>query len=170
MKTKILLVAATLLFPLHSLADQNLIFRWGILSPQEASSWITVGADTTRMTAFIAYSSSGNKKLYFNFSGYDKAKDETLDMDFCNPVGFNDNGVIHLNNQAIAVSRWCKKFRDSSIHYLELTARSPQGEAYIVNQLTRATEAIEIEVDGVKYTLSAEGFTKAWNKTSDKAL
>lgn len=133
-------------------------------------TWYTESAVTTHIQAVIAYGKGGNKYLYFRLSDYDMAQDQTSDKDYCNPTGFDDRGVITVNGQAIKILRWCKKYNDSSNHYLELTALTDQGSAYIINQFSRASKSVELDIDGKKITISAEGFTAAWGKSTDKAL
>lgn len=169
MKIKILLGFATLFFPLFGMAESQFTLPWSI-EDQEANTVSTDNAVSTHASARISYSRSGRKNIYFKLAYYDLFNDRASDRDYCDPVGFRDRGIIFINGQAIKATLWCEKYVDASNHYLEATAQTDQGLSYIVNQLSRATESIELKIDGKTINISAEGFTAAWGKTTDKAL
>lgn len=171
MKNRLPILIAAIVFPLAGMAESLLVAPWSA-DDRTANAWIRDKTGEAMIQATIAYGKGGGKNIYFDIYDYDVANDKIGDKDYCNPYDYTsaDQGVAILNGQAIKIYQWCKKFADSKKHYLQITAATDQGGNFISSQLAKAPKSIELEVDGRIFTISAEGFSQIWNKTSNRAL
>ena len=114
--------------------------------------------------ASVAFSSSGDRKLYFTVD-YDNLKCE-ITKDSKKPT----TSIWYFNSQAIKMLPWCKKHSDSGVYTLSLTPKSNKGRNFVVSAFRKAPSAVSIKIDTLDFKMSAKGFTKVWNSVSAEAL
>ena len=114
--------------------------------------------------AHIAHAKSGEQRLYFldqyiqdkNICKYESIIPEDITMIF--------------NNQAVKMSRWCKKFGDSGTTYYSYTPQTDRGNTYVINLFKTALLPIKIQLNNEIFIFPVTGFTKAWNSGGGNAI
>ena len=132
------------------------------------AAWIkytsNYGDETKILASEISHSKSGGQRLYF--SEYYAA-----DINSCKyKTTVPDSTTMIFDGQAVKMSRWCSKFRDSNSYYFSLTPETERGHNYVVNLFKIATSPIEIQLNNEKTYFPVIGFTKAWNSAGGNAI
>ncbi|WP_201596390.1 hypothetical protein [Psychrobacter vallis] len=132
------------------------------------SAWIKYNSgysdESKILESEISHSKSGGQRLYF--SDYNATNINSCKYTTTIP----DSTTMIFNGQAVKMSRWCQKFRDSSSYYFSLTPETERGHNYVVNLFKVATSPIEIQFNNERTYFPVIGFTKAWNSAGGNAI
>ena len=160
-----LLVSSFLIIPSHATGFQ-VPFSWDDYG--EGSASVIYNSDysdeSRTLVVEIDHSTSGLQRLYFNdfYTGnLNSCKYQTT---------VSDATTIVFNNQAVKMSRWCKKFSDADKYYLELTPATVRGQNYVINLFKAATSPISLQYNNETLYFPVMGFTKAWNSAGGNAI
>ena len=124
----------------------------------------------------ISHDSDGRQRIYFQrfsrefvFNNKTDSVDER-DLDICNSANFNSVKIIKIGNQAIKVFAWCNKIKDLDANGLIMTAKTELGHKFILDSLYPGLFNINVEVDGISFSVPSAGFSKAWRASGGNAL
>ncbi len=172
MKSISFLLATALFLPLTCMAE-DMVFPWN-LEKRNAQTYRPIVPDAIAVTAHVEYGDGGGKSVYFDLDYYDTKDGKILSKGTCDPAKYTvqdfSTGIMTINGQAIKVIEWCKKYNDLGTNFYQATPQTDQGLAFVVKSLSDASSTVNIELKGIPFKLSADGFSAVWNNTSDKAL
>ncbi len=172
MKLISIILGIVILFPLTCMAE-DIIIPWNVVS-RIAQTYRPIQPDPILITAHVEYGSGGDKAVYFDLDYYDTDSGKIVSKGTCDPTRYvapdYSSEVMTVNGQAIKVFVWCKKYSDTGTNFYQATPQTKQGLAFVVNALSASSTTVNLELIGIPFRLSAEGFTAVWNKSSDKAL
>ncbi|WP_139459368.1 hypothetical protein [Aeromonas veronii] len=92
------------------------------------------------------------------------------DYNACEPQKINNESVAKFNGKAVRVFVWCKKFSDADKYYLQLTPSTVAGKKYVVSEFKNSAKHVYFEYNEIYVTISAKGFSAAWNNAGGNAL
>lgn len=124
----------------------------------------------------ISHGSDGRQRIYFHklsrefvFNNKTDRVDER-DLDTCNPSNLNSVNIIKIGNQAIKAFAWCNKIKGLDANSLMMTAETERGHKFILDSLYPGLFNINVEVDGISFSVPSAGFSKAWRASGGNAL
>ena len=123
----------------------------------------------------ISHSSDGRQRIYFQrfsrefvFNNKTDSVDER-DLDTCNSADFRSVKIIKIGNQAIKAFAWCNKIKELDANSLMMTAETELGHRFILDSLYPGLFNINVEVDGISFSVPSAGFSKAWRASGGNA-
>ncbi|EKB22251.1 MAG: hypothetical protein ACRCYF_12045 [Shewanella sp.] len=141
-------------------------YDWGEFDRNQASVLIKKGSDASSMqdvTARIAHGNDGGQYIYIEHAFME-------DYNACEPQKINNESVAKFNGKAVRVFVWCKKFSDADKYYLQLTPSTVAGKKYVVSEFKNSAKHVYFEYNEIYVTISAKGFSAAWNNAGGNAL
>lgn len=135
---------------------------------QTSSAWINYkehhSSEIKTLKAEINHSRAGQQRLYFSDLS-------SLGNQICKYESTIPTSVtMNFDNQAVKMSRWCKKYIDSDNYYLDLTPETERGHNYVVDLFKKSINPVNIKYDNDIMPFSVVGFTKAWNSAGGNAI
>lgn len=122
------------------------------------------GEETKYFEATVSHSKSGEQRLYF-IDYYDVSSQN------CNYESrIPESTTLVINNQAVKMSRWCKKFSNTNQYYYDYTPATVRGHNYIVNLFKAAVSPVKIQLNNDTLYFPVIGFTKIWNSAGGNAI
>ncbi|ENK2265482.1 hypothetical protein ACSTHF_22740 [Vibrio parahaemolyticus] len=132
------------------------------------------------MTAYISSSQSGMQRVYFDYEHYivykkEGYKIEVLDDCDKKELKFKNGSseipfVMLINSQNVKMYASCQ-VRESGSPYIYFTADTEKGNEYIANTFRKSnTVKIQSYDFGFDVSISAKGFTNAWNSYGGDAI
>ncbi|BBC42317.1 hypothetical protein FA893_18020 [Photobacterium damselae subsp. piscicida] len=116
--------------------------------------------------ALIAHNKAGKQSLFFHHT-YKGASS-------CEPYNYPQRYVWNVNEQAVQMNLWCKKFRDTNNYYIEATAHSDEGKQFIYEQFKDQTnDSVFIDSNdsrGWSVHIKNEHFLEEWSNHGGDAL
>ena len=120
--------------------------------------------DTKYFNAYVGHSKNGEQRVYFADAYAARSQNCTYES------RIPDSTTIIIDNQAVKMSRWCKKFADANKYYYEYTPETTRGHNYVVNLLKTSTSPVKIQLNNDTLYLPVMGFTKIWNSAGGNAI
>ncbi len=154
------------LFAAPSFAETINKYDWGTINGGFGAGvkYVKFSDKTKRLDAVINHSTSGHQRIYFS-NYYNDEKN------ICSSTtSYPTTATIIFDDQAVKMSRWCKKFNDVDQYYYQYTPETDRGDSYVINLFKRATLPIKIHIDGETLYFPVMGFTKAWNNAGGDAI
>lgn len=162
----ILVFVAVSTLGLPSFAETIETYDWGTINGGFGASvqYTEYSDESKSFDALVGHSASGYQRIYFaNY--YDE------DRNICSSTtSYPTTATIIFDDQAVKMSRWCKKFDDVDQYYYQYTPETDRGDSYVINLFKRATLPIKIHIDGETLYFPVMGFTKAWNNAGGDAI
>lgn len=111
----------------------------------------------------VGHDTNGVQRFYITSS-------DTANSARCNIQLRPDTITMNFNDQAIKMSRFCRKFSDSSETYYSYTPSTEQGHSFIINLFKTSTAPVELIIDNETLYIPVKGFTRIWNNAGGNAI
>lgn len=122
------------------------------------------GEEKKYFEANVSHSISGEQRLYF--VDYYDVSSQNCSYESSIP----ESTTMIINNQAVKMSRWCKKFHSVKQYYYQYTPETVRGHNYVVNLFKAAVSPIKIQINNDTLYFPVIGFTKVWNNAGGNAI
>ena len=145
----------------------DLTIPWGGISGGYGASVSytpNLGGEKKYFAASVNHSASGEQRIYF----IDAYSVSSQNCSYESRIP--ESTTIIINNQAVKMSRWCKKFADTKQYYYEYTPATVHGHNYVINLFKAAVSPVKIQLNNETLYFPVIGFTRIWNSAGGNAI
>lgn len=149
---------------LEGIGKMRIVRQWDDGHNDTLTNQYSNTLDYTYFTSRVSRNRGGEKNVFFEIS---HAHTPACSVDRSSQ---RSGAVWSFAGQAIKMFVYCAEDEYGGNHRLTAIADTDQGQKYVVDLFKRSVEPILVKGASFEFPLSAAGFTKVWNGSSEEAL